>query len=201
MNFKIVALALLVAVALARTYPLYKQCDPSWGSQQLGTSANTICKAGCAMSSVAMALGGIGKNYNPGTLNTWLKANGGYVSGDLLVWGAVGKLGLSYQGKITNAQVPANVNAGHIVVLNVHNGGHWVLATSMASGSVANVHDPGYSTTQYSTSEVVGAALYHVSGVSSNGFLGMMIDQLEIALNVNGRRDKMMEADGAILEQ
>src|ERR1700733_9103864 len=95
---KAIIFAVLVTIALCRTYPLYKQCDSRWGSEGLGTSSNTICKAGCAMSSVAMGLAGIGKNYNPGTLNTWLKGNGGYVSGDLLVWGAVGKIGLTFKG-------------------------------------------------------------------------------------------------------
>ena len=99
---KIFLLALLVAVTLARTYPLYKQCDSRWANDQLGTSSNTICKAGCAMSSVAMALAGTGKNYNPGSLNTWLKSNGGYVSGDLLVWGAVSKIGLSFVGTLSS---------------------------------------------------------------------------------------------------
>jgi hypothetical protein len=64
----------------------------------LGTSANTICKAGCAMSSVAMGLSGAGHNYNPSTLNSWLKSNGGYVSGDLIVWGSVSKIGMTFKG-------------------------------------------------------------------------------------------------------
>jgi len=33
----------------------------------------------------------------------------------------------------------------------------------------------------------------------TGGFLGVMINELEIAFNVNGRRDKMMGADGGIL--
>lgn len=189
MNFRILTVALILAFVAARTYPLYKQCDSKWGSEQLGTSSNTICKAGCLMSSVSMALAGIGKGYNPGTLNTWLKHNGGYVSGDLFVWGAVSHLGLSYVGKVSNSNIASNLAANHIVILNVHNGGHWVLATSM-SGSTIHVNDPGYSTTSYTLSEIVAnnSGLYHVSG----GFLGVMIDELEIALNVNGRRDKMM---------
>ena len=52
------------------------------------------------MSSLAMGLAGIGKNYNPGTLNTWSNGHGGYVSGDLLVWGSVTSLGLSFQGRL-----------------------------------------------------------------------------------------------------
>ena len=34
----------------------YKQCDSKWGSNKLGTCSQTICSAGCAMSSVAMIL-------------------------------------------------------------------------------------------------------------------------------------------------
>ena len=52
----------LLALAATRTYPLYKQCDSKWGNEHLGTSQNTICKAGCLMSSIAMALAGCGKN-------------------------------------------------------------------------------------------------------------------------------------------
>ena len=100
--------ALLIVAALSRSYPLFKQCDSKWGSEQLGTSSNTICKAGCAMSSLAMGLAGTGKGYNPGTLNSWLKGHGGYVSGDLLVWGAVSSIGLSYKGNqmVIQARLP-----------------------------------------------------------------------------------------------
>ena len=60
-------------------------------SDKLGTSSNTICSAGCAMSCVAMALATYkedinGNLANPGNLNTWLNKNGGYASGDLIVW-------------------------------------------------------------------------------------------------------------------
>lgn len=150
------------------------------------------------MSSVSMALAGIGKGYNPSSLNTWLKGHGGYVSGDLFVWGSVSSLGLSYVGKIANSEIASNLAANHVVILNVHNGAHWVLATA-ASGNSISVNDPGYSTTSYSLSEIVAGqtAVYRVSG----GFLGMMIDELEIAFNVNGRRDRMSDADGAIVSQ
>lgn len=162
---KFFLLALLIAVALARTYPLYKQCDSRWGNEQLGTSSNTICKAGCAMSSVAMGLAGTGHNYNPGTLNSWLKANGGYVSGDLIVWSAVGKIGLNFKGKVSNANIKANLDANNVVICNVHNGGHWVLATGY-SGSNILVNDPGYSTTSYALSEIVDGqnVVYGVAG-------------------------------------
>jgi len=175
MTAKLVCLFLLIALALSRSYPLYKQCDSRWGSEQLGTSSNTICKAGCLMSSVAMALSGTGHTYTPSTLNTWLKGHGGYVSGDLFVWGSVNSLGIKYIGKVANANIASSLAAGHIVILNVHNGGHWVLATSM-NGNTISVNDPGYSTASYSISEIVAgnSGLYHVG----NAFLGTMIAEL-----------------------
>jgi hypothetical protein len=195
---KILVLVLAVALASARNYPMYKQCDSKWGNEHLGTSANTICKAGCLMSSIAMALSGIGKNYNPGTLNTWLKGHGGYVSGDLFVWGSVSSLGLKYIGKVSNANIASSLSAGHIVVVNVHGGAHWVLATSM-SGSTIHVNDPGYSTTSYTLSEIVNgnSGLYHVG----NGLLGSMIAELELAFNVDGRREKAQQEVALMLDQ
>lgn len=77
-------------------WAMFKQCDSAWGStyvliiplplllvccqcllfpniymysgEQLGTCADTICQAGCAMSSVAMALATKGWKGNPATL-------------------------------------------------------------------------------------------------------------------------------------
>ena len=112
MNSKILLIALILVIASCRTYPTYKQCDSKWGNDQLGTSSNTICKAGCLMSSVSMALSGCGKSYNPDTLNTWLKGHGGYVSGDLFVWGSVNSLGITYVGKVANTGIQAALNAG-----------------------------------------------------------------------------------------
>jgi hypothetical protein len=199
MSTKFLLLAVLLVLAASRTYPMYKQCDAKWGNEQLGTSSNTICKAGCLMSSVAMALAGCGKNYNPGTLNSWLKANGGYVSGDLFVWGSVNKLGLSYVGKVANSGIQGALNANEIVILNVHNGGHWVLAHSM-SGSTINVNDPGYNTASYTLSEIVAnnSGLYRLSGFPT--LLGTMIWEIEFLFNVNGKREKMMQADGGLIE-
>lgn len=144
----------LVAVALSRNYPLYKQCDPQWGSHQLGTSSKTICQAGCLMSSAAMALSGTGHTHNPGSLNTWLKEHGGYVSGDLFVWGSISPLGLHYEGKVSNSQIKAELDKGKVVIVNVHNGGHWVLAHGHSGDNIL-VNDPGYSTTSYTLSQIV----------------------------------------------
>lgn len=193
---KIIALAVLVTLALARTYPMYKQCDSRWGSEKLGTSANTICQAGCAMSSCAMGLAGTGHNYNPSTLNKWLIGNGGYVSGDLLVWGAIGKIGLTFEGKVGNSQIKAKLDAGKVVVCNVHNGGHWVLAYAY-SGDNIMVNDPGFSTTSYSLSQIVDGqnAIYGPHAGAYYNLVGKLT-------NLRANNDDLMSmADGGRLDQ
>ncbi len=98
------------------------------------------------------------------------------MSGDLFVWGSVNSLGLSYVGKVANSNIESELKANNIVILNVHNGGHWVLATSM-SGSTISVNDPGYSTTSYTLSEIVAgnSGLYRFVG---SPILGTMIWEL-----------------------
>jgi hypothetical protein len=198
MAIKYLVLAVILILVSSRSYPTYKQCDAKWGSEQLGTSSNTICKAGCLMSSVSMALAGCGKGYNPSSLNTWLKGHGGYVSGDLFVWGAVNSLGLSYVGKVSNGNIAGELAKNSIVILNVHGGAHWVLATGM-SGSTISVNDPGYSTSSYTLSEIVAnnSGLYHFVGSS---FLGTMIWEIEFLFNVDGKREKLMHADGGLIQ-
>jgi hypothetical protein len=143
----------------------YKQCDSRWGSQQLGTcGGTTICSAGCAMSSVAMIIATKGGNYNPGNLDSWLTSNGGYSGGCNINWASVDKLGYtSFVGKQspTESEICNGLSAGHGLVANVHNGGHWVLLTGCLGGGVFAVNDPGYSTTSYKYSDIVDLAVYH----------------------------------------
>ncbi len=166
--FALFALAAVVCVVTAnctipRRSPLYKQCGQSWSNDRLGTSS-TVCKVGCLMSSVASAMAGLGKTINgktatPGTLNAYLKANRGY-SGNLFNWGAVAKFGLTYEGQTTShATIRAAICAGKVVVLNVRQGGHWVLATGY-SGSNYQVNDSGYSQTSYTAAQVTRAGIY-----------------------------------------
>jgi ABC-type bacteriocin/lantibiotic exporter with double-glycine peptidase domain len=160
---KAIILILLVIGTLAYNFPLYKQCDSRWGNQQLGTGSQTICQAGCLMSSAAMALAGTGHSYDPGSLNAWLKTHGGYVSGNLFVWASINAIGLHFEGKVANSAIKSSLDQNKIVIINVHNGGHWVLATRY-SGDTIYVNDPGYNTASYQMSEIVNGqtGVYHV---------------------------------------
>lgn len=146
---KIILIATAISLAVGYDFPMYKQCDPKWAHEQLGTSSNTICSAGCLMSSAAMALYGIGNTqFNPSTLNKWLTANGGYESGDLFVWESINKFGMTFIGKVTRDKIIPYLDSGYLAFPNVHNGRHWVLAFGHDGGNIL-VHDPNYTTPSY----------------------------------------------------
>jgi hypothetical protein len=142
----------------------FKQCDSRWANDQLGTCSETVCSAGCAMSSVAMILNTKGTGHDPGSLNSWLKSNGGYASGCNIIWASVDAFGVtSFQGIETadESAICNGLSQGHGIVANVHNGGHWVLLTACAGNGVFYVNDPGYSTTTYTMADIVQEAVYH----------------------------------------
>lgn len=148
---------------ISRSAPLYKQCDAAWGGNKLG-STSTICKVGCAMCSVASGLASLGKTINGqtstcATLNSYLLNNGGY-QGNLLIWSVVNRLGVVYEGQQSSVSaIKDAVCQNKIVILNVNQGGHWVLATGV-EGSTFYVNDSGYARTTYPANEVVRASIY-----------------------------------------
>ena len=170
MKAQLVIVALLIASTLSagctikRTAPTYKQCNSAWGPKIM--ASKSVCRVGCLMSSVAAGLASAGKTINgqtatPGTLHDFLKSNGGY-QGNLFVWGAVSRFGLSYEGQpSSDSTIKAAICANKIVILNVNGGGHWVLATGYTDDNYS-VMDPGYSKTSYTTTQVVRAGVFRV---------------------------------------
>jgi len=81
----------------------FSQRDPRWSGDQLGTcSGTTIGSAGCAITAIAMAGARSVSNFNPASLNTYLRNNGGYSSGCLVIWSAAANIdgsgGFTYYG-------------------------------------------------------------------------------------------------------
>jgi len=111
-----------------------------------------------------MALAGTGKTVDgqastPKSLNHYLSTHGGY-SGNLFIWGSVGKFGFHYAGQTRDHnKMKSDIAAGKIVILNVNHGGHWVLAHGVSANNFL-VNDPGFSRTSYASSEVVLAGVY-----------------------------------------
>ncbi len=143
----------------------YKQCDSRWANQELGTcSSQTICSAGCAMTSVAMMLKTKGANVDPSSLDSYLTQHGGYASGCNIIWSKADNFGKTTFVAIETAnesEICSGLAKGHGIIANVNNGGHWVLLTGCAGNGVFYVNDPGYSRTTYKMSEIVREAVYH----------------------------------------
>jgi hypothetical protein len=156
MSKQLLLLFILLTHSACRHYPLYKQNDRQWAQERLGNGSNTIAKAGCLITSVAMALTAIGRSFNPSTLNGWLKAHSGYFSNDLFIWGSVGSLGLEYAGKVSNDKIKTALSRDEVVMVNVMNGVHWVLAIYM-KGDTIFVNDPLFNTHSYELSDIIGS--------------------------------------------
>eukprot|EP00823_Brevimastigomonas_motovehiculus_P009331 TRINITY_DN89_c0_g2_i1.p1 TRINITY_DN89_c0_g2~~TRINITY_DN89_c0_g2_i1.p1 ORF type:complete len:181 (+),score=10.59 TRINITY_DN89_c0_g2_i1:77-619(+) len=144
---------------------LYKQCDPRWGSKNLGTCTYTLCGAGCAVSSMAMLLTTKGiKNLNPDTMNTYLIANGGFTHGCDIVWSAADKFGVVkfVAWEVASEQeICAGLNAGHGIIGHVDNFHHFILLKRCLGGGVYEVLDPLYDRTTYKHSELGEEIVYH----------------------------------------
>jgi len=152
-------------------WALYKQCGQSWSGHRLGTCSLTICDAGCAMSSCAAMLTTFGHTINPGQLNDWLTANGGYAGGCSLYWGKVDAFGLTrFQSQqwLSESQICNYLGRGYGIVANVRGGSHWVLLTGCRGGGVFSVSDSGFSSTTYSLGNIVTNSIYAPTGKHPN---------------------------------
>ena len=182
------------AVLPVPSYPTFKQCDARWGSDLIVDE--TVCAVGCLMSSIAAALHGAGyaagtaaappPAVDPGTLNAWLRANGGYTKGNDLeeavvpkiappgdvVWppdamqlnaSAVGMRTL--RGWLTRVDAATNASRPRVVIANVLHGRHFVLVVGWDAfdEDTLIVRDSGFDRTTYSHSrDVVGYRLFDV---------------------------------------
>jgi hypothetical protein len=134
--------------------PVYGQQWNPWGPQDLGTSTSTISADGCALTASAMLLGAYGVNTNPGALNQWLIAHGGYVDQNLLLWGAAAQyaatqgIQVSYTGweGYSATAIASSLAAGNPVIAQVTLDGnmHFVLITGSGPGGTLWINDPWY---------------------------------------------------------
>lgn len=145
----------LPARAVILSVPSYKQCDGAWGSDPLGTCSETMCSAGCAVTSTSMVFTYFGGTQDPGELNACLTSNGGYASGCLIYWsnGCMPN-GVSYDG--TGGDIDAALASGypviahvtssqtsmHFVVIIGNNGGEYQI--NDPAWNYATISDGGY---------------------------------------------------------
>ena len=142
--------------------PLFKQCDSKWANDKMGDK--TICQVGCFMSSISMGLNARGTKIDgqaatPKTLNKWMRAHKGY-NNNGFIWAAVKPLGLCFSTRLSGSGIDKYVSSSsYVTLLNVHNGGHFVLATGHCSGGWS-VNDPGYNVSCYTYGQVTQAIVF-----------------------------------------
>ena len=146
---------------------VFAQCDSQWGQDRM-SGGKTLCAVGCLMSSVAASLNshGItvyGHTTNPHWFNEYLVQEGGY-QGNLFIWGSVARWNYDYRGQFSNTEaIKADVcNPKHQVILNVHNGGHWVWAVGVDGDYFLTNDSAGGKLNRYHVSEVGVSAVYWI---------------------------------------
>jgi hypothetical protein len=136
------------AIAVA---PMSQQ-DGAWAAARLGTSpSETIGSAGCAITAVAMLLRYYGIDTDPGRLNAWLTANGGYAWDDQLIWNAItaytgGRVVFTGWFGFDPSVVYPEFNAGRPVIAEVSLAGnqHFVLLRGDTPGVGVVMNDPWF---------------------------------------------------------
>ena len=164
----------LSTVIIPHKFPLYKQCDPRWGSQVMEPPI-TVCQAGCLMSSTSMALNGYGIGINgsvadPGTFNQWLRTHDGYTKESDFIETVISNLSprAHYVGpfppSFSRQEIESKLSQkGTIMIANVMHGHHFVLVTGWNTSMPSSwlVNDPGFNRNYYDNSDIVGWRIFH----------------------------------------
>src|SRR5689334_16401402 len=137
------------------TIAVMGQQDASWAGAPLGTSTTeSIGSAGCAITSVTMMLRYYGMNTDPGALNSWLTANGGYAFDDGLLWDAItrytgGRVAFSQWTGPDLGLIQSELDAGRPVVAEVllYGNQHFVLITGYTRNAGFEINDPWFGDT------------------------------------------------------
>ena len=170
--WKAVALALVFSLVVSQSCKLnkdvetFKQCDPKWANQRLGSSS-TICMYGCLVCSVAAGLKAFGltvdgKTPDCSSLNTYMIENRAYF-GNMFKWAQAERFGVRYQGLSENVEDMKKALCGQkLVMLNVDNGNHWVMAVEVV-GNTWTVVNPGPNKLTYESSEIKRGGIYKLA--------------------------------------
>jgi hypothetical protein len=110
--------------------PLFLQGDPEWGDDQLALSRHTMGQVGCAVSAAAMVMKFYGVDTDPGRLNKFLRASGGFDADNDLRWeGAAAMapavLRKAYEDLPSYYLIDSNLYRGNPVIVRVHLPSGW----------------------------------------------------------------------------
>lgn len=142
---------------LTTTDSMFSQLDPRWDGVPLGVyGGHTLGTAGCLVDAAAGMMVAFGKDTDPGRLNRWLCKNNGFVSGNLLSFGALEAFGgldgvvvdcLQVAAPMDEVAAVLDAGGGVLALVDFVPGGsvnqHWVRVLRLA-GDDALIHDPWF---------------------------------------------------------
>ena len=176
-----------VCNSYSNTCTLYSQSDPNWSGIHLGNSSSTMGAAGCAVTSLAIAISCLEldtsiENFNAGTFVTELNEGSCFNAGGNINWScsklkeivpslnfvaSVALMG-SNENKISTVQSYAQdyeiillhfVNSEHVA-------GHFVVYTGMAGNTFVTRDPAGGKISNINVSDVDGIRLFNVEDIN-----------------------------------
>lgn len=171
---------------MLNSVPVYKQSDPRWGRQLLGTSEVDLADYGCAITCVAMVDSKFdpANPWNPGQVDEWFTKHEGYVNGNLVAWDRINRLlpNTLWQGRDWTPNTPApiqkiknHLNAGGLVILEVRFGGnpnlmHFVVGVGF-NGDDIIYNDPYVGDTASFANGRFGSGLAYADIIATHYFI------------------------------
>lgn len=162
-------------------FPIYRQGNPLWSGQRLGTvNGTTLGSYGCLVSSLAMVSSALGQLLNPAQVDDLFTNNRGYANGNLVIWNAVPRLlpqlsplGVDYCESTAApiAKIKGHLDAGGLALLRVNFNGvagkmHWVVADGYNGDNIIKA-DPWYGDeTDFTSRNAAGRPRYGTGDAS-----------------------------------
>jgi hypothetical protein len=106
---------------IALRVPPFRQADPRWADDRLGPTDGRLAAEGCAVASAAMVLGHYGVETDPGALNRFLQARGGYTENGWIYWEKAAEMApetirFAYEDLPSHALIDRNLLRGNPVI-------------------------------------------------------------------------------------
>lgn len=121
--------------------PIYGQCEAPWKSIIMQTCGQSICSAGCAVTSETMIYRYYGSSKDPAGHNSCLGSKA-----CPLYWGNCRPTGVSYDGSTTSTgTVDCELAAGRPVIAQSHHasgGSHFFVVVGRCSDNTYRINDP-----------------------------------------------------------
>ena len=134
---------------VALPVPSFAQGDPRWSRDRLGPTPDSMHAAGCAVSSAAMVLASYGIDTDPGRLNSFLQAHGGYTPQGWLYWEKAAEVtpGIAekeYEDLPSFSRIDRNLLRGNPVIIRIQLPGtkHFVVIAGKRGWDYL-IRDPG----------------------------------------------------------